>query len=71
LHENVEPSDAHSAAIGLEKAAEDVQQSGLAGAVRPEQRKQLLPLYIDTDIDQGLNAAIPLVEVTYLNRRKR
>ena len=56
---------------GCEKAAEDVQQSGLAGAVRPEQRKQLLPPYIDADIDQGLNAAIALVEVTYLDRRKR
>src|SRR5579862_1709702 len=45
-----------AAGAGRDDAANDVDQGGFAGAVRPEQREDLAPLDVEIDQLQGLKA---------------
>ena len=60
MGDDVDAADPRGAAVGLEDGAEDVEQRGLAGAVRAEQREQLVRPHREADIVQRQRAAIAL-----------
>ena len=60
LGDDVDAADPRGAAVGLEDGAEDVEQRRLAGAVRPEQREQLVAADREADIVERERAAVAL-----------
>src|SRR6516162_6256092 len=50
VRDHVDAADPRGAAVGLEDGAEDVEQRGLAGAIRAEQRELLVRSYRQADL---------------------
>src|SRR4249919_123333 len=54
---DVVPIHVHRARACVDDAADDADQRGLAGAVRPEQREDLAAMDVEVDVLEGLEAA--------------